>query len=208
MESIRESLLLFQKGGPVMYLLLLCSLTVIGIAVERFLFYRAVADKPERFTRDFQRVLQTGEVSDALRLCRENGGFVARLAEKGLQCEQGKSRHLESVLEGEASLLANQLRKHLRLLDTIVTIAPLLGLLGTVIGMIGSFSVLNIKNGQPLAITGGVGEALVATATGLCVATVAMLAYSYFNHRLDGIVTAMEEICLLVLERNRDYEAS
>lgn len=67
--------------------------------------------------------------------------------------------------------------------------------------MMHSFRVMNIKSGEPLAITGGVGEALVATAFGLCVAVIAMAAYSYFTHRLDKIVTSMEEIAVCILRR-------
>lgn len=126
--------------------------------------------------------------------------MASHIAVKGLNCCRAGHDRMESVLEGEASLAAAKLRENLNHLDTIVTMAPLLGLLGTVVGMINSFSVLNLKNGQPLAITGGVGEALVATASGLCVAIFAMVVYSYFNHRFDKILTAIEEMCLLLVE--------
>jgi len=77
----------------------------------------------------------------------------------------------------------------------------LLGLLGTVIGMINSFSVFNVKNGQPMAITGGIGEALVATATGLMVAIMALIVHTYFTHRLDQLVTDMEQVYTLIITR-------
>ena len=71
--------------------------------------------------------------------------------------------------------------------------SPLLGLLGTIVGMIGAFSIFNLQAGAPIAITGGIGEALIATAAGLCVAIISLCIHSYFNHRLDIIITNMEQ---------------
>ena len=81
----------------------------------------------------------------------------------------------------------------------LVTLSPILGLLGTVIGMIQSFSVLNLQNGQPMAITGGVGEALIATATGLTVATAALVLHNIFSHKVNNMITNMEQMMVLVL---------
>ena len=81
--------------------------------------------------------------------------------------------------------------------------APLLGLLGTVIGMIGSFKVLDVSGDNPALITGGVGEALIATATGLCVAVLALVVHSYFSNRLDGILTDVENVCTLLINKSR-----
>lgn len=74
------------------------------------------------------------------------------------------------------------------------------GLLGTIIGMIGSFSIFNLQEGQPMAITGGIGEALIATASGLCVAILALCAHSYFAQRLDTSITNMEQCFSALLE--------
>ena len=84
-------------------------------------------------------------------------------------------------------------------MSVIVTMAPLLGLLGTISGMITSFSIFNVESGQAIAITGGVGEALVATAFGLCVAILALAVHAYFTQRLDRIITDME-LCFSALE--------
>ncbi len=78
--------------------------------------------------------------------------------------------------------------------------APLLGLLGTIVGMIGAFSIFNLEAGAPIAITGGIGEALIATATGLCVAILALCAHSYFAHRMDNMITDMEQCFSALLE--------
>ncbi len=203
MESIVQSIELFQKGGPVMYLILACSLLVVTIGVERFLYYRTAK------TKDGDLLAQTKsaiEVRDWVRLeslCRQDDGAVSTLILNGGRRLQQENSCLESLLEGEAALQVGKLKNNLNHLESIVTIAPLLGLLGTVIGMINSFSVMNLKNGQPLAITGGVGEALVATASGLCVAILAMLVHSYFNHQLNRMIGEMEEACLFMLGQGR-----
>ena len=92
-----------------------------------------------------------------------------------------------------------KLRNRLYYLNVIVTMGPLLGLLGTISGMITSFSIFNVQSGQAVAITGGVGEALIATAFGLCVAILSLIVHAYFTQRLDRIITDME-MCFSALE--------
>ncbi|WP_371366903.1 Tol-Pal system protein TolQ [Sporomusa rhizae] len=199
MSFIAECFSVFHKGGPVMYMILACSLVVATIGVERFLYYKKMNTDMQKFIGQLTPLLERADWTAAGELCRQTQGIAAMVAAKGIRYLQCGCANVETILEGEAALAVAGLRTNLSHLDTIVTIAPLLGLLGTVIGMISSFSVMNIKSGQPHAITGGVGEALIATASGLCVATLAMLVYSYFNHRLDQLITNIEQTCLLVM---------
>ena len=104
-----------------------------------------------------------------------------------------------AFVEVQSGVLLAKLRSRLYYLSVIVTMAPLLGLLGTISGMITSFSIFNVESGQAIAITGGVGEALVATAFGLCVAILALAVHAYFTQRLDRIITDME-LCFSALE--------
>lgn len=201
MNFLAECFVVFQKGGPVMYLILLCSITVAVIGVERFLYYKSMRSDMEGFVEQLTPVIERSEWEAALAICQQRGGIVANVAVKGIQCFQCSVYHLASVLEGEAALAVAGLKENLSHLDTIVTVAPLLGLLGTVVGMIHSFSIMNVKSGQPLAITGGVGEALVATAFGLCVAIFAMIVYSFFTQWLDRIITNIEQICTLLIKQ-------
>ncbi len=94
---------------------------------------------------------------------------------------------------------AMRLRARLNYLSMIVTLAPLLGLLGTISGMIESFNIFSIQAGQPLAITGGIGEALIATATGLCVSIFALIVHTYFAQKLDENLTALDKAVNIVL---------
>lgn len=200
MELLSNAAALFQKGGLVMYPLMLCSIIVMAIAVERFMFYRAAATDDDRLLARIGPLMERGERQAALGECRNAKGLSAAVLAEGLKRQYTDSHSLENALSGAAALAAASLREHLSFLDTIVTLAPLLGLLGTVSGMISSFSVMNIRSGQPQAITGGVGEALVATAAGLCVAVMALVVHSYFIHRLDRMITGMERCCSYLLD--------
>lgn len=205
MEVLTQYFSLFHKGGPVMYILALCSVAVLAIGVERYLYYKEMTAEAETFMPQLQTLVEKQNILEAVLLCQKTKAGLGQIALKGLQAFQ-QDRNVESVLEGSAMSMAARLREYLNYLSAIVTLSPLLGLLGTVIGMINSFSVLNIKAGQPLAITGGVGEALVATATGLSVAILAMAIHTYYCHRLDRVVTDMEELSSMLvsnLSRNK-----
>lgn len=200
MEFLSNAAVLFQKGGLAMYPLAACSIIVSAVAVERFLFFRAAATDIDVLLARIEPLLAQGDRLKACEECRNAKGLTAGIAAAGLKRPYADSRSMENALSGAASLAAAALRERLGFLDTIVTLAPLLGLLGTVFGMISSFSVMNIRSGQPQAITGGVGEALVATAAGLCVAVAALAVHSYFVHKLDGMVTGMERCCNYLLD--------
>lgn len=198
MELLSQVAALFQKGGLVMYPLLACSIMVIAIVIERWQYYRT-AETSEEFLALLEKKLAEGQWQEAMALCEKTSGITPRIILKVLQKGALDPALLQNALEGAAALAVARLRERLGYLETIVTLAPLLGLLGTVIGMINSFSIMAIRSGQPHAITGGVGEALVATAAGLCVAVMALVAHSYFAQRLDRIITGMEMAfaCLL-----------
>ena len=191
---------LFHKGGLVMYPLLLCSIFVVAITVERFRCYQEGCRQTAGFFETLRSKLEIADWEGAIKLCKHSPGLIARVLVGGLRF-RGDITGMKDSFETLTALEAANLRKHLGYLDTIVTLSPLLGLLGTVLGMIGSFSVLDVNNGNPTAITGGVGEALVATATGLCVAVLALVAHSYFSHRLDNLITDIEKMCAFVIAK-------
>lgn len=192
MDFVMQPLTLFHKGGPVMYLLLVCSMAVVYIAVERFSYFRRVSSNAASFHAQLRPLLDAGRLTDAAKLCQEPT-CIAQISAAGVDAwQQGES--LAEAMRDAAVVAAGKLRESLSLLSAIVTVSPLLGLLGTVLGMISTFSVLNLQSGQPSAISGGVGEALIATASGLCVAVMAFLCHVYFTHRLDRLITDMESI--------------
>ena len=123
---------------------------------------------------------------------------MSKVARTGLEATVNGD-NAELALINAHDEMAMQLRARLNYLSMIVTLAPLLGLLGTISGMIDSFNVFSVRTDQPLAITGGIGEALIATATGLCVAIFALVVHTYFAQKLDEILTSLDRIVNIVL---------
>lgn len=188
-----ELLSLFEKGGLVMYPLLVCSIIAVAILIERVRTYnKAQSNMPllKEKVAEFVVAKKWQELRD---ICDKDGGAAAELVKTAALQLHDIDKQTQS-LQGAAIAIAARLRAYLNYLETIVTLAPLLGLLGTVTGMIGSFSVLSVSNGEPFAITSGVGEALIATATGLCVAILALVIHAYLAQREDNLVSQMEEI--------------
>lgn len=201
---------LFQKGGPVMYLLVFCSIAVAVIGIERWRFYRYVEGEGESFLKNLSGWLKSMSFTECMGLCREQDTVLGYLAEKGIQAAND-GEDVSLAVDMAYGQVAMKLRARLNYLSMIVTLAPLLGLLGTISGMIESFSIFNLQAGQPLAITGGIGEALVATATGLCVAIFALLVHTYLAQRLDEELTLLDRAAAVVLNglrcRRDEHEA-
>ena len=189
----------FQRGGPVMYLLLLCSLSVAAIAIDRFLFYR----RAQAGSKELLERMAAVRGNEFLALSSEaNDSVTAFLLKAGVKAAQGNG-DLTLAVESAYSEAAMELRARLNYLSMIVTMAPLLGLLGTIFGMIESFNVFSLSAEEPLAITGGIGEALTATAFGLCVAIFALVVHTVFAQRLDHILAMMDQASAVTLSALR-----
>jgi biopolymer transport protein ExbB len=176
---------LFQKGGPIMWPILACSLAALGVAIERVLFLitESIRRQPSVVDAMLDAVEQQ-EPDKALELGKECSDFVARTLCAALSHRREKS--VSSALLRAAERELARYDRGLSTLDTIITLAPLLGLLGTVTGMMGSFNMLGGSElGSPTAITGGIAEALIATAFGLGVAITALIPFNYLNARLE-----------------------
>lgn len=196
MDIIMEGLHLFQKGGIVMYILLLCSFFVVYIGAERSMFYKRM-DSGRVFANQFYTYIKLKQYDKARQTAESGTGGLAMILRDALQSEQTDT--IQAFVEIQSGILIAKLRNRLYYLSVIVTMGPLLGLLGTISGMITSFSIFNVQFGQAVAITGGVGEALIATAFGLCVAILSLVVHAYFTQWLDRIITDME-LCFSALE--------
>jgi biopolymer transport protein ExbB len=167
--------------------LLACSIIALAVVIERFLFWRRISDRQK--SDEILGLVEQGELSRASELSRSADAPITRVLASGLAHQvSALSKAMEVAAQKETSVL----KQRLTILDTIITLAPLLGLLGTVTGMIGSFGIMSqIGIGQPHAVTGGVAEALIATATGLLIAILTLVPYNYFSSRAER---EMEEI--------------
>ncbi len=188
---------LFIAGGPVMGLMLLGSLATAAIMIDRFLFYRHADKGMNRFIEKLPSLMEKASWQEMHVAVSQEENAAAYAAGEGIRAMmEGKDAELS--LEVAYQIVAALLRARLNYLSMLVTLSPLLGLLGTIGGMISSFQIFNLQDGAPLAITGGIGEALIATATGLCVAIFALVVHTYFAQRLDDILTAVERAEALV----------
>ena len=188
---------IFSKGGFVMYLLLISSIAVAAIGLERFRFYAYASRGREKFLSELKERSRTQQAVELLSFCRAENSCAGLVAAAGVKAAVA-GENVEAALNVAYDEEAMKLRARLNYLSMMVTLAPLLGLLGTISGMIDSFNIFSIQAGQPLAITGGIGEALIATATGLCVSIFALLVHTYFAQKLDENLTALDKVANIV----------
>jgi biopolymer transport protein ExbB len=176
------------KGGIVMIPLLACSLISLALTIERFMFWAKL--KTKDVLDQILSLVEKGEFEQALKLGKTSSQPIARVLAAGIAHRNpAPAKAMEALAQAEIPVL----KSRLGILDTIVTLAPLLGLLGTVVGMIGSFDVMSEAGmGQPHAITGGVAEALIATATGLLIAILTLVSYNYFTAKVEREMDRME----------------
>ena len=176
------------KGGIVMIPLLACSLISLALTIERFIFWAKL--KTKDVLEQILSLVEKGEFEQALQLGKTSSQPSARVLAAGIAHRNpAPAKAMEALAQAEIPVL----KSRLGILDTIVTLAPLLGLLGTVVGMIGSFDVMSEAGmGQPHAITGGVAEALIATATGLLIAILTLVSYNYFTAKVEREMDRME----------------
>ena len=191
----------FKSGGPVMYALLLCSICTAVIMIERGMFYHRAGKNLGIFVDNLPDMLLNKSWNDAYVNVAQEDNAAAFMAQEGIRAAvEGKDLRL--ALDTAYSTAA-ELRAHLNYLSMIVTLSPLLGLLGTIAGMISSFQIFNLQAGQPMAITGGIGEALIATAAGLCVAIFALIVHTVFAQKMDDILTAIEKADAIISSEGR-----
>lgn len=176
-----------------MWPLLVASVMAAGAAIERFIVLRAALMGAVPLIEKASESVRAGNVREAIAICAKSDSPVARTMTAGFKAWE-REASCERAMEEQAMIERSELARHLVILDTVTTVAPLLGLLGTVTGMIRAFQVVGDKNqiASPMAITGGVAEALIATATGLGIAIVSLVLFNYLNERVRQVVELME----------------
>ena len=192
----------FKSGGPVMYALLLCSICTAVIMIERGMFYHRAGKNLGSFVDNLPNMLLNKSWNDAYADAAQEDNAAAFVAQEGIRAA-AEGKDLRLALDTAYSTAAAELRAHLNYLSMIVTLSPLLGLLGTIAGMISSFQIFNLQAGQPMAITGGIGEALIATAAGLFVAIFALIVHTVFAQKMDDILTAIEKAAAIISSEGR-----
>lgn len=182
---------IFHKGGPIMWPLLLASVISVTVAIERVIFLVGERNRRNQIQlNDLFVEVGRGNVEGAVSLARASQDPVVSTLGYALEHRDQSLPHALSVAETRTM---KRYRRGIGVLDTIITLAPLLGLLGTVTGMMGSFSMIGGEVGAPTAITGGIAEALIATAFGLCIAIGSLLPFNWLNNCLERLETDLRE---------------
>ncbi len=182
----------FRQGGPIMYPLLLCSLVSLTLIVERALFWiREEKRRDRRLLDELMTLVERNELEKARGLTGGTKDFIVRVMVCGI-VHQAFS--LRDALRMGADEEIARMRRYLPILDTMITLSPLLGILGTVTGIISSFNLLgSVGIEQPRMITAGIAQALITTAFGLLIAILSLLPYNYFLTRVEKAALEMEK---------------
>jgi len=175
---------LFQKGGPIMWPLFLTSVISLAVILERLFF--VVGARSRRDPKLVEAILtdvEKGDIRSAIETGAESRDYVAATLTYGLK---NRDKSLSGALMKAANSELKRFNQGLFVLDTVITLAPLLGLLATVTGMIHAFGLLGNKELEaPTVITGGIAEALIGTAFGLGIAIVALIPFNYLNSKME-----------------------
>jgi biopolymer transport protein ExbB len=182
-----------QHGGVMMYPLILCSVILIAIAIERAITLRRNITDPEELLDEIRELFQPGQDPAKAIEVAEREGSIGRIFARGLRNYTRSADAIEMAMEQEAANETPTLEANLPIIRTIVNIAPLLGLLGTIAGMIASFrSASQSGLSNPTQILGGISEALISTATGISLAVVGFVLYNYFANLVRKVIEDIE----------------
>jgi biopolymer transport protein ExbB len=201
----KSMLAVFHDGGPLMYPIAGCSFALVVFVLERFIALRRGRVIPRPFVKRFLEQLREGQLDreKAVKLCQDNRSPIAMVFAAAVKKWGRTSVEVEQAILDAGERVNNQLRGNLRIMNGISQVAPLLGLLGTVLGMIVSFNGISATTGaegQREMLAGGIAQALITTAAGMVVAIPALTAYLYFVGRVDGLITEIDSLGQQVVE--------
>lgn len=175
----------FKAGGPIMWPILLVSITALAVVLERIFWWlgRWMRRDPKRIEKVFTAI-EVGDVAEASRLSRDSRDPVLRMMWNGLNHQHAS---LQGALQVAAGIEIKRAGRFLVVMDTLVTLAPLLGLLGTIVGLMRAFGSLGNEEIAIVSVTGGIAEALIATACGLGIAIFSLIPFNFFTSRVSNL---------------------
>ncbi len=193
---------LFIKGGPAMYALLACSILGVYIMIEKFLFLRGNTLDVETTTKSIKKMIHTEGIEGCIQNLQDDGLIIPRMVTNALKLSHLTRSEIKDGLEEISAAEMPKIEKNMPMLHALITIAPLLGLLGTVMGLIKIFRV--VGNGDPSLLTGGIAEALIATAAGLGIVIPFVIGYQILSQKIDTFTANAEKITYDVLSFVKD----
>jgi biopolymer transport protein ExbB len=190
MENVMEFI---HKGGFVMYPLLLCSIMGLAVIIEKAISLRRKKTIVPEIVNVLDNIKEAGDIGLALSICEKHRGPFANIIRAGLENRRLPREELKEILTDQGRQEAHRLEKGLTILETIAGIAPLLGLLGTVIGILKVFNVISVMGvGQANAMAGGISEALITTILGLSIGIPTVVVYNYFTNKAETLILEIE----------------
>jgi len=187
-----------RRGGPVMWVIFLCSVVALAVVIERIFQLRRSGIDSDKFMNKISNLLKRNKIMEAIEMCNQTPGPFPQVMKAGILKHDRSRPEIREAIEDAAVGEIPGLEKNLNVLATIAHITPLLGLLGTVIGMLSCFQIIEQKSTalqpvNPRDLAGGIWQALLATVFGLCVAIPTYVAYNYLASRVNGFITDMEK---------------
>ena len=192
---------LFLKGGVLMYPIAFCSIVAVGIFLERLWALRRGRVIPRGFLMEVIDLVAKGKLTEALALCKRTDASISHVLYAGLSSYGKRRDAIKERMEEVGRREVANMERYINVVGTIAGVAPLLGLLGTVSGMIKSFNVIALQGvAEPGALAGGISEALLTTAAGLIVAIPSFVMHRYLRNRVHSLTLEMEEMALRLLD--------
>ena len=190
------------QGGPVMWPLLICSIMAVAITAERLINLRAVKVLPEDEVDHLTSLIGGGLLEQAEDYCERRPGPLTNIVAAALDARGETPEGIRQVVEDQGRQEVPRLQKYLGILGTVASVSPLLGLLGTVLGMIEVFTVVSTQGiGQADSLAGGISQAMITTATGLTIAIPALVAYNALSDRANAMILEMERLALAFIKQ-------
>jgi biopolymer transport protein ExbB len=200
---------LILKGGVFMYPILFCSIVALAVFLERLWVLRRKHIIPDDFVARIEDLLKEKKLSEAISLCQNDLSSIAKIFLAGLKNAEKGMWLIKEAIEDRGSREAAILEKNTGILSTIANLTPLLGLLGTVSGMIKTFNAISVQGiGNPAPLAGGIAEALITTATGLCIAIPTLVCHRFLKDKAGTLIFEMEESSIRVTELMEKYGKS
>ena len=183
---------LFISGGPVMYPLLACSIIVMTVIIERIFFWIGMdKNRNKKLLDEVLDLCRTGDWESVRAKTQGSKDYIIKILVTGIL---HRDFSMAKAMESAAAEEVKRMQKYMAVIDTMITVAPLLGIFGTVIGIILSFEVLGSSGIEhPQAVTAGIAQALITTATGLGIAILSVFPYNYFNSRIERAALDIEK---------------
>ena len=203
---------LFADGGWMMYPLTLCSMVALGVIFAKFWTLHVAHRGTDRVLEEVEEAASTGDVSAAIEICRDTPGPAGAILLAGLRRIQTRrlaAGELESAVATIGTIELGFLERGLVILATIANVAPLMGFLGTVVGMVLAFAAIELAGDvDPTLVAGGIKVALLTTAAGLLIAVPVNISYNFFVTRIDKLIVDMEQGTQKILNLAWDMEKS